>query len=181
MKMGDFMSKVISYIPEIESGYGGYFFPNAGFIQVKNNHEEFAREFCYGSDYDILKKNESDNIFSSSQLTKEQLKLFKHWIEHYEGENIDFLVRVCFFDKVQNLYGKSIVTTDLHPYDKFWNYILMNWSLDIQTNLYYDQATNTFKEYDRGLFYQDENFEVKEELMKIKRKTSINERYKYFR
>ena len=199
------MDRILPYNKEIINIQGGFFYPNGEPIISPFKHEKFAREYCYGFNYDNLnkiilssnelfekwKKNnnflgnrEDIDLFSSSKLSKEELKLFKLWIQ--KPSNLDntatsFLIRVCDFDKVQIRRMKAIVTTHPLPYKRFWNYILMDWYIDIQLKQYYNSLTKAFEEYDRETLYLDENAEYQEQLVKTKSKVPINERYKYFK
>lgn len=93
------MSKIIQYNDKIGYSDGGFITPNDEIILV-NHHEIYANEYCYGKDYDFLRKikynkscynfedfkkdynftgsREDIDVFASSKLTKEQLILLKN-------------------------------------------------------------------------------------------------------
>lgn len=119
------MSKIIPYDDTLEVGKNAFITPNDKIIITCEKHEIFAQNYCEG------------NI---SKLTKEELILYKHWLEQneYNKRNMysDFLVDVLGFDKILTIMRKSITTTTFEPHVRFYNYYLMDWYIDVRKKAY---------------------------------------------
>ena len=90
----------------------------------------------------------------------------------------DFLVKVLSYDKVNFKADNIIVTSSLVPHMRFYNYYLMDYSINAYSKLIYNEEANDFFEtsYMYGInAYQDD--EYAEEIREIKGKTLLKNRY----
>ena len=202
------MNRIIPYNDKFEYSDGG-FVNTSGEIITVSHHEVFAREYCYGKDYDFLKqlkngranysfedyqKNynftgtiEDIDVFSSSKLTKEELILFKKWLKENErrARSIlsDFMTYVLRFDKVETIRRKAITTTSDEPYTRFYNYYLMDWYIDCYRPGYiFDEETGCFEFAKRNYVVRNlDEREIKSELDEIKANVLKKDRHHFFK
>ena len=84
---------------------------------------------------------------------------------------------------VKHYYPRIITTSYLNIYERFWNYLLMNWSIHQLPRYTYDEKTGIYTKQSELMDFHvsDREMELKEELEKIKAKTSLDERYIYLK
>lgn len=205
------MKTILPYEGNLDNGIGAFISPKNELLLTNGSHENFSREYCYGSDYEFLLKIKSgdpyyvsclkgldDNstlegyssdidVFSSSKLTKDELNLFKLWLKCNNAckRNFyaDFMVFVLGFDKVEKIMKNAITTTNSLPHVRFYNYYLMDWYVDLRTPMVYDDTLGKFKYSDHFDFYirYNEDEKVAEEIDEIKSYTLIKDRHLFFR
>ena len=203
------MSYIVPYYKELEHGGGAFIRPDGKVLTINDNkHEEFAEKYCNGKDYNILtgasygpteskipfllaSKEEKDlrsgiDIFSSSSLSREQLVKYKRWIEKHHIDRqaiyVDFLVFVLAYDKVETQIHNLITTTATEPHVRFFNYYLMDWHINHQKPLIYDEKLDIYK-YNEDIIEisDDADREAEEELNEIKAKVLIKDRPYFFK
>lgn len=202
------MNKIIPYNDKLGYSNGGFINLNSEIVLV-NHHEIYAREYCYGKDYDFLKQikygrslysfedfqkeynfngsKEDIDVFASSNLTKEQLVLLKKWLQEHERvtRNLlsDFLVYVVGFDKIETIRRKAITTTTQQPYTKFYNYYLMDWYIDwYKPLMIFNEETGCFEYAKRDYIVMNhEDREVKSEIDEIKANVLRKDRHHFLK
>lgn len=201
------MNKVVPYDDKIGYSDGGFVNTNGEIILV-SHHEVFAREFCFGKDYEFLKSlksgrscysfedykrdynfngsREEIDIFSSSKLTKEQLIILKKWLQKNErfatSVLSDFMTYVIKYDKIETIRRKSITTTSNQPYTRFYNYYLMDWNIDcLKPGYIFNEETGCFEFAQRDNIAVGNDREVKSELDEIKANVLRKDRYHFFK
>ena len=205
------MATIIPYEKDLITSNGGFIKPNGEIIYILS-HPGFAHNYCYGDNYETLSMIKNGNsyysrypqyfyelkedygvervedidVFSSTKLTKEQLSLFKLWLDKYEfGRSdilSDFLVYVLSFDKVKTSSGKSIVTTNDQPHIRFYNYYLMDWYIEHDAPMVFNSKKDEF-EYDEtySIFKDYEDRKAEEEIEEIKSKVLVKDRHLFFK
>lgn len=205
------MNLILPYNDNFYKGDGGFISPSNEIFLTYGKHEKFSRDFCQGNDYDFLQDiisgwsyysthfeeykkiynfngtiNDID-IYKSSKLTKEQLELYKLWLEENEFHRrkiySDFMVYILGFDKVETIMRRTITTTNNSPHIRFYNYYLMNWNIEKQSPMKYNSEIKEF-EYDEPknwfiMYNEDRKYE--EEINEIKRNVLVKDRHHYFK
>ena len=205
------MSIIIPYEEKLSKSEGVFIDPSGKFIFSRGDHIEFATDYCLGEEYDYLTmlkdddelnpaafesykvehnyqgKREDIDVYSSSQLPKEQLELFKlYWDEGVDVPGVrnasDFLVIVLHHDKVENILKKRIATTNPNPHVRFFNYYLMDWNIKVLDSVRFNYNTYEFEldETPRWVT-SDEDKEAEEVIKNIKSKTLLKDRPLFFR
>ncbi len=132
-------------------------------IYIEGKHEDYVEEY-------IKRINDKEKI------------LYELWMKKYNIKSNDiqedFLVKVLSYDKVNFKADNIIVTSSLVPHMRFYNYYLMDYSINAYSKLIYNEEANDFFEtsYMYGInAYQDD--EYAEEIREIKGKTLLKNRY----
>lgn len=182
------MNSIIPYDPKLGNGDGAFIKPNNKIILTYGEHERFAAKYCSGKDY--LFYNSSDKTkdpFSLSKLTKEQLELYKLWLEKNEfysrNMHSDFMVFILGFDKIETIMRRAITTTSRQPHIKFYNYYLMDWYIDKKYPMKYNEEKGIF-EYDEPkdwIIYYNEDRKVESEINEIKQNVLKKDRHHFFK
>jgi len=183
------MSLIIPYDDKFDRGDGAFISPSNEIILTHGEHERFAGKYCSGIDYLFSRRSSTKNgdPFSLSKLTKEQLELYKLWLEKKECNkrkmHSDFMVFVLGFDKVETIMRRAITTTSNIPHIRFYNYYLMDWYIDKHTPMKYNPEIGLF-EYDEPKdwmikYSEDRKFEY--EINEIKQKVLIKDRPLFFK
>lgn len=204
------MSIIIPYEEQLYDSGGAFIDPSGKIIYTHGEHTRFASNYCLGREFDYLSqlkyntafspyafedykiehnyqgRQEDIDNFGSSQLTKEQLELFKLY---WEGADVpfvhdpsDFLVMLLHYDKVETVMRKCITTTDLQPHVRFFNYYLMDWSVMKMNAIRYNYKTNEFEyEHIDDWNNSKEEKEAEEEISDIKSKVLIKDRPLFFK
>lgn len=170
------MSFIIPYKEkELINNKGAFIKPSGEIIFTYEDHERYARDYCYGT---------SSN---STKLTKEQQELFEQWLDRYEFSKkrnfySDFMVYLLSFDKIETRMRETITTTNSSPHIRFFNYYLMDWNIFEQPPMKYNSDTGLF-EYDKNNCYlgNSEDKEAENEINEIKAKVLKKERPLFFR
>lgn len=181
------MGLIIPYDSTLGNGDGAFISPSNEIILTYGAHERFSAKYCHGSNYlsfDYSDKNEDP--FSLSKLTKEELELYKLWLEENEfcrKMHSDFMVYVLGFDKIETIMRRAITTTSRQPHTKYYNYYLMDWYIDEQSPMKYNEETGLF-EYDEPenwITHYNEDRKVEEEINEIKSKVLKKDRHHFFK
>ena len=107
---------------------GGCFVTNKGYIIILNtDFEDFAASYCLGNNYDM----------EDSELTIEQLKLFKIWTDFYFAKNLScdnmyssFLIQVLGFDIINSEKNKIITSSSDYNY-RYKEYLLRGFEVEV--------------------------------------------------
>ena len=204
------MTTIIPYENMMEAKEGAFITPGGEMIFTYGEHENFARDYCNGKEYDYLSrikygdsydpdafeyykikynyqgKQEDIDNYSSTKLNKEQLKLYKLWIEDNEFSRrydlSDFLVLLLSFDKVETIMRRCITTINDEPHVRFFNYYLMGWRIDRRNPMKYNYETNNFEyeQRDEWLVSQEDR-DAEDEIIEIKKRVLIQDRPLFFK
>ena len=203
------MSIIIPYDKTLGYEQGALITPEGKILYVGKNHEDYARRYCNGIDYEpataahiatksrrllleykILKTakdiKENPHYFSSSQLSKEELERYRLWLstmDTYSNEEaLDFLVLVLAFDKVETNVHNIITTTSAIPHIRFYNYYLMNWQILVHDRMVYDPEQNKYVYSSMNQrFTPTADRDAEEEILEIKKTIDIDNRPYFFK
>lgn len=141
----------------------------------------------FKKDYGFLGTISELDVYGSSNLTPMQLimyKLYRKWLTKEEfistGAVSDFLVCFLSFDKVETVLFNTITTSSTHPHIRFWNYYLMDWSINTVPSLKLNKEDQSFF-YVSNDFYANDDQEAAEELDDIKRLVRVKDRSLFFK
>ena len=161
------MNKILPYYDNLYRSTGAFIKPSGNILYVNKNHEQFAKKYCLES------------------LDKRDLLLLRKWVElrgTQSCSNSDFLVFMLSFDKVEAIVKKVITTTSPIPHIRFYNYLLMNWQLNIYPKMIYNQEEDKIEyAYDNEFFRHSLDREKEEEILEIKSKVSLEDRHLFFK
>lgn len=158
---------VLPYRDKFNSKIGNFIKPDGTFVSLNIVHEEFAKAYCRGDNYNRLKELKmSDNeeeyketikLYSdfyrrdpkfeeyiSSNLDDDELELYRIWDKKDPYNSTSFLVQVLGWDKIETSIIKSISTSSDKPHIRFYNYYLMDWEIGIFKRLIYDYDSKKF-------------------------------------
>ncbi len=77
---------------------------------------------------------------------------------------------------------RKITTSCLTPNERFYNYLAMDWEINVLPRYFFNKETSRFETHNILNYYETEKEKVlKKELQSLKRSVPLNERYKYFR
>ncbi len=207
------MSLIIPFEEELYPKEGAFIKPSGEIIFTYGKHERFASNFCNGNDYTFLSEvkygsswsyyasyfeefkreynfdgeREDIDVYKTTMLSKEQLELYKLWLENYEfaRRNLysDFMVYLLNFDKVETVMSRAITTTSSQPHLRFYNYYLMDWYIDCQPPMYFNENNGKFEYSSTDDWYlkyaEDRQIEI--EINKIKSKVLVKDRHLFFK
>lgn len=223
------MALIIPYSKEIANSDGGFITPGGEFISTGIScHEGEAKDICIGRHYNFLndflyrkKNNEEissgeidyikkltglDNIdeldkFSSSKLTKEELEMYKKWVNLvYYGDEFEvfsdekcsgFLHRFLRYDKLETIRRRTITTTNPFLYTRFFEWMIMGWNIE-QVCLFkfndngevevIDPADEKLPGWvgnlERELVYRDKIWNIKQQNWDYEKRVKYLKRYK---
>ena len=172
------MELVIPYDENLIKNNGGYINKNGKIFYTYGNHDEFAYNYC----------NDNDSKKQSMMLTKEELKLYKLWLENYKCASdstlTDFMVEVLRFDKVvlSNIYNE-IITTSTLPHIRFFNYYLMEWNINCIKPMVYNKEKNCLEYIDttpNSRIAENLDRNAEEKIYYIKKHYSLEDRHSFF-
>ena len=205
------MSIVIPYDKTLGYDQGALITPDGKLLYVGKNHEDYARRYCNGTEYEYepvtgahianktrnqqleyqIRKTAKDigenpHYFSTSKLSKEQLEKYRLWLEtmdtYSNEEALDFLVLVLAFDKVETNVHNIITTTSAIPHIRFYNYYLMNWQILVHDRMVYDPEQNKYVySSDNQTFTPTSDREAEEEIQEIKKTIKFEYRPYFFK
>lgn len=198
----------IPYKDDLYDKEGAFISPSGEIIYTFGEHESYASKYCKGKDFDFLSSikggyghinfeeyKKSNNfegtiddldVFKSSKLTKNELEIFKLWLESDRcgGKYLfsDFLVYLLGFDKIETVMRRAITTTCPMPHVRFYNYYLMEWYIKCFPKMKYDNQSGLF-EFDNSQLWFDglEEKEAEKEIEEIKSNVLVKDRHLYFR
>ena len=162
------MSKSIPYISDIEILSGAFVTLKNEIILVHGKHNDAAQEIC------------------QRKLSKTDSRMFELWKESNKNLGIkreeDFLIYVALYDKIERVIKRRITTASQTPYEKYFNYCLMDWNISRARPLIYNQETKQFEELHDGWEYAEyEDREAKKEIDDIKENVPYEDRYLFFK
>ena len=203
------MSVVIPYVQNLGTDEGAFIAPNGKILPVySNEHEEFTRAYCNGRDYDVLtgavlgpprpvvieklaQKEVKDfyqnpDCFLTSKLNKQELEKYRFWLSKMQDFKnpyyADFLVFALGYDKVENLFKKTIVTTSATPHVRFYNYYLMEWQILVYNRVHYDEKEGVFDFVPPNFGFQYvQDIETEEEINSIRESVPLSKRPLFFK
>ena len=203
------MSIIIPYDETIEPiGVGAYITPQGEIIHTNDRHDDFAKLYCLGPDYDYLtgakqgplscsklpelitkeeyeKQKGKIDVFSSSELGVRDLEKLKMWIQQHHGDEMycDFLVYALSYDKVERKYSKRITSTAADRHIRFFNYYLMGWTIKNPDEEFFSKVgVVDFEFRDRDFSYRsNEDVDAEEEIIEINSRVPLAKRPLYFK
>ena len=151
----------------------------------------------FGQEYSIL----SVSDFEKSFLSGKYHKLFNETEEEFNNRYKSFLESDYFWYKRNLIYDwfkvvvvqflhyhlierceKGITTSDLTPYETFYNYLLNDFTVHQIPRFVYDNSKNKYVICEHNsLIVSDRELRLKDEIQSIRKLVPLNERYKYFR
>lgn len=153
-------------------------------------HEKYKEECFqeYIKIHNLSWKSRKDiDIYNSTELTREQLELYKLWLEKYEfaKRNLfsDFMVYLLQFDKVETVMRRKITTTNPQPHIRFYNYYLMDWYIEEEPPMKFNENTGLF-EWDEDNYWVIRNKgdrEAELEINEIKANVLKRDRMLFFK
>ena len=198
----------IPYDKKIIENDGAFIKPDGTIIYTYGEHEKFAGDYLRGKDYNYLARmkfapdkdlweqiwsdykkahnltgnRENIDLFLSSKITKEELELYKLWIEKtFCAQPSEFLIRVLGYDKIGIIGGRRITTTSPMPHVKYFNYDLMDFHITKVNLQRYNFQNAEFEEVARSFIVPSLEREYEEELETIKSKVLQLDRIQYFK
>ena len=169
------MTKILQFDENLLSNVRAFINPNGKIIYFQDKtHEQMAKDYL-------------DYLIQSNSLLKDDLLILKQWInlyqqKHYKDLYADFLILVCHFDKVESIKHKTITTTILEPYTRFYNYYLMDFEIIHTFPINFNFQTNTFERENNefvSMNYSDR--EIEEEINDIKKHILKKDRSLFFK
>lgn len=131
--------------------------------------------------------------YVEKKIKKELLSTFKDICIQYvgydalerfmpSGRKIDIPVNEEY-DKFFYNTPRVITTSDSDIYERFYNYLLMDWEIYKVPKYIFNNETNMYELEDETLntFRQEKNEEIKDEIQSIKKLVPPNERNKFFK
>lgn len=202
--ISDFITKLDERI-SLSYGKHGYemmvydlliFFRNA--YANKTFFETIGKKFYVDSERDIIKKYNLDKrdvdkirdtykSYLKMQLLSYQKDIIVQYlgydaIERFDqnGMRASTLAANKDSDKLFLFNPRVITSSCLNVYERYYNYLLMDWTIQRLPRYCYNYETKTYEIID--LFYQSEHEEkLKQEIQAIRKLVPLCERYKYFR
>ena len=150
-------------VPYIKLSAGAFITLNNNIILANGNHETIAKRIC-------------NNLSPANQ------KLFELWKDSKYISEEDFLVCVLLYDKVENVLNRSITTASPRPYERLYNYYLMDWDIIRQKPIIYNEEKKAFEKLHTGWEYSDQiDLEDKYEIEEIKKNVPFEDRYLFLK
>ncbi len=196
------MGLIIPYNEQLISGRGAFIKPNNEIIYVTKDHETTAQIYTRGEEFSKLKslKSKSDfefakfreetnfqgqkediDIYKTSKLTKDELILYKKWVNACKKEEIalideDFLVYVLGFDTLETIIGKFIKTTNPRGYRRYYNYLLNDFQVFCIPPKKYNEELEQFEtvKTSEWQFLNDMEFKTLGDIEEVKQKILEN-------
>jgi hypothetical protein len=192
------MAIILPYEDKLDMNDGAFIDPSGNILFTYGNHLDFAKNYCFGSEFDYLSyagsnneeenhiKEDSMDIFSLSKLNKKQLKLLKLYLNDYhfllQHDLTDFLVLLLRFDKIEKLTKRYITTTNAQPHIRFYNYYLMEWRIENQKPIKYNSDTKQFESDENfDWLVSKEDMEAEGEIEEIKTRVLKKDRPLFFK
>ena len=162
------MSKNVPYIADIEILQGAFVTLKNEIILVHGKHEQVAQDIC------------------QNRLVESDKRLFELWKESNKElgtqREEDFLIYVALYDKIENVIKRRITTASQSPYERFYNYCLMEWNITRKRPLIYNPETQKFEKLHKGWEYTNyEDLEAQAEIEEIKENVPYEDRYLFFK
>lgn len=162
------MSKIIPYINDLEIQSGAFVTLKNEIILVHGKHEKTAQEIC------------------RNRLSPSEKELFELWKKSKRKVSTlseeDFLVLIALYDKIENVYKRRITTASPDPYERFFNYCIMDWEIVRQKPLIYNQEKHKFEQLHTGWEYINyEDVESKKEIDEIRENVPQQDRHLFFK
>lgn len=203
---------IIPYDEQILTNADCLMKPNGSIIYTYNNLEKYASDYVKGKDYSYLSmlktynnepsidrwwkeykekhncqgKREDIDLFLTSSLAKEELELYKLWLESNNSKQCssEFLIHVLGFDKMVStiIYNiNRIYTTSIEPHVKYYNYCLMDFPITCVPIKKYNLERKQFEIVSSPFIASKLDEEYAEEIKEIREKVLKKDRFQYFR
>ena len=108
----------------------------------------------------------------------------KRFLERADGLDImkSVLIQACDVDSLEGSMPNTIQTSKINIYERFYNYLLMDFTIQRVPKKIYDPKLERFVDYNRSEFLMpDSELRLKEEIEAIKKHVKIKDRPKFFR
>ena len=202
------MAIIVPYDERLEADIGGYITPYGDILIARVRHEDFARDYCLGCDYDYLtgakigplqksgllcsltkeeyeKQKGKIDVFSSSNLSLKELEKLKVWLNEKDGQNVysDFLVYALSYDKVERKVNKLITSAAVDRHVRFFNYYLMGWRVEDPQEVVRLKSNSTeFAFSEKDFTYRSmEDVEAEDEIIEITSRVPLAKRPMFFK
>ena len=162
------MSESIPYISNLELLSGAFVTLKNEIVLVHGKHEMVAEQIC------------------NDRLPDNDRYLFELWKKANQNLGIsradDFLIYVALYDKIENVIKRRITTASQSPYERYFNYCLMDWNIVRKRPMIYNPETQKFEKIHDGWQYTDyEDLEAQEEVEEIKKNVPYEDRHLFFK
>lgn len=92
------------------------------------------------------------------------------------------LIQSCDIDSVESQWPRTIQTSKFNIYEYFYNYLLLDWNIQIVPKRVMDKNTQTFVDYKLNPFMiSDKEQRLKDEIISIKANYRLEERMQFFK
>lgn len=92
------------------------------------------------------------------------------------------LIQSCDIDSVESQWPRTIQTSKFNIYEYFYNYLLMDWNIQIVPKRVMNKNTQTFVDYKQNLFMiSDKEQRLKDEIISIKANYKLEDRIQFFK
>lgn len=106
-----------------------------------------------------------------SMLIHEQMDILK-----------SILIQSCDIDSVESQWPRTIQTSKFNIYEYFYNYLLMDWNIQVVPKRVIDKKTQTFVDYKLNPFMiSDKEQRLKDEIISIKANYELEDRTQFFK
>ena len=145
------------------------------------NEYEFYQKYCK-----ILQKYQRNINETEEQYKKRTDSWFEYDYYWYKKELMlewykTVIVQYLHYHLIERCQ-KGITTSDLTPYETFYNYLLNDFTIHQIPRMVYDNEKKMYIFYEQNNFLvTDRELRLKEEVQAIKKYVPINEREKYYR
>lgn len=92
------------------------------------------------------------------------------------------LIQSCDIDSIESQLPRTILTSKFNIYEYFYNYLLMDFDVQVVPKRVMDKKTQKFVDYKLNEFLiPDKELRLKDEILSIKAKYKIEDRVQFFR
>ena len=92
------------------------------------------------------------------------------------------LIQSCDIDSVESQWPRTIQTSKFNIYEYFYNYLLMDWNIQIVPKRVMNKNTQTFVDYKQNPFMiSDKEKRLKDEIISIKANYKLEDRIQFFK
>lgn len=92
------------------------------------------------------------------------------------------LIQSCDIDSVESQWPRTIQTSKFNIYEYFYNYLLLDWNIQVVPKRVMDKKTQTFVDYKLNPFMiSDKEKRLKDEIISIKANYKLEDRIQFFK
>lgn len=117
--------------------------------------------------------NSNDNCYRPKRIimTSDEIDILK-----------SILIQSCDIDSVESQWPRTIQSSKFNIYEYFYNYLLMDWNIQIVPKRVMNKNTQTFVDYKQNIFMiSDKEKRLKDEIISIKANYKLEDRIQFFK